>query len=101
MSQNRLKTHVEVKHKEGHTHSSNFTSKKSNSATRKQSVKCKFNLKCKNKSCKFEHDAAKVINVQNVNPWQPLASHSQTVEDVVPFLEVMTQVLKNLRRVGN
>lgn len=104
MSQNRLKTHVEVKHKEERTQSSNGKSKKSmksNSTPRKVSVKCKFNLRCKNTSCKFDHDSAKVVNVQNVNPWQPLASHSQTVEDVVPFLEVMTQVLKNLRRGGN
>ena len=92
---------MEVKHKVGRTQSSNVSTKKSNSATKKHSVKCKFDLKCRNKSCKFDHDSAKVVNVQNVNPWQPLASHSQTVEDVVPFLEVMTRVLMNLRRGGN
>ena len=102
-SQNRLKTHIKVKH--GDKSATATTGDKPATARttpRKYSVKCKFNLRCRNmRNCRYEHDTPQRNNIQNVNPWQPLASQSQAVDDVVPFLEVMTQVLRNLRRGGN
>ena len=102
-SQNRLKTHIKVKH--GENSATPRTGDKPATARttpRKYSVKCKFNLRCRNvRSCRYEHDTPQRNNIQYVNPWQPLASQSQAVDDVVPFLEVMTQVLRNLRRGGN